>query len=324
MDTKDKLLKYCSSIGLDKIGFCRCRIFKELEQYYQFKKDKGFFNEFEEKDIEKKINPFVYMKEGRTIISVAFPYNFINEDNPSKVAFSMYCQGEDYHRVISFYLEKVCSFIKELGGKAEFFVDSNSLPEVYIASLSGIGFIGKNNLLITKEYGSYIFLGEIITDLYLEENMKIQESCRECNLCLKACPTASITSNNHNTCLSYLTQKKELSLDEMIKIKGSLFGCDICQRVCPNNTDVKASNIKEFQPLDYMFSPDLEELINLDNRSFIKYKRSSCSWRGKNLLIRNALINYMLLYKEKLVFMEATKSPYIKHCYYRLLEILKL
>jgi epoxyqueuosine reductase len=212
MDIKSKLLEYCVSIGLDKVGFCRCRNFNELKSIYEYRKDKGYFNEFEEEDIEKKLNPFIYMKEGKTIISIAFPYNFL-DSNSYLTSFSKYCLGEDYHKVISFYLQDICSFIKKLGGRAEYFVDSNSLPETYIASLAGIGFIGKNNLLITEEYGSYVFLGEIITNLSIEESIKKEESCMDCNLCLKACPTSSIGNKNHNTCLSYLTQKKELSKD---------------------------------------------------------------------------------------------------------------
>ena len=125
------------------------------------------------------------MEEGKTIISIAFPY--LHDQEHFDNGFSLYTRGNDYHRVLKDYLDKICEFIILRGGKAISFVDSNTLPERYIAYLAGVGFIGKNNMLITKEYGSYVFLGEIITDLEMydddngnfEELMKYKE-CGEC------------------------------------------------------------------------------------------------------------------------------------------------
>ena len=106
------------------------------------------------------------MQEGKTIISIAFPY--LHDGVYNSNGFSLYTRGLDYHRVVKSYLDKICEFIEKIGGKAMSFVDSNTLPERYIAYLSGIGFIGKNNMLITKKYGSFVFLGEIITDLDID------------------------------------------------------------------------------------------------------------------------------------------------------------
>ena len=132
----------------------------------------GLENEFEETDIEKRINPMWYMERGKTIISIAFPYLWV--ENNIENGFSKYTKGLDYHRVVKKYLDKICDFIKSKGGEAISFVDSNTLPERYIAYLANIGFIGKNNMIITEKYGSYVFLGEIITDLELA-NEEIRE-----------------------------------------------------------------------------------------------------------------------------------------------------
>lgn len=96
-----------------------------------------------------------YMEEGKTIISIAFPYLWV--ENNIENGFSKYTKGFDYHRVVKKYLDRICDFIKSNGGEAISFVDSNTLPERYIAYLSGVGFIGRNNMIITEKYGSYVF-----------------------------------------------------------------------------------------------------------------------------------------------------------------------
>ena len=300
---KEKIIKYCNSIGLDTIGFIKCRVFEELREFYLERKEKGLENEFEESDVEKRINPNVYMEDGKTIISIAFPYHMgeVNVDN----GFSIYTKGYDYHRVVNSYLDKVCTYIGKLGGKAIPLVDSNSLPERYIGYLAGIGIIGKNNILITKQYGSYVFLGEIITDLEIEcedsgtfEEVLNYEGCGDCNSCIDNCPTKSIITGrkNPNICSSYITQKKELSTVDYKLIKNRIFGCDICQNTCPHNKEVEVSKLGEFIPLEFMNTVDINFYANLNNKDFKeKLSRTSCGWRGKNVIRRNAIIR---LYNE--------------------------
>lgn len=300
---KEKILNYCNSIGLDTVGFIKCRRFDELREFYEFRKQNNLENEFEESDIEKRINPNVYMMEGKTIISIAFPYLW--EENNIDNGFSKYTKGLDYHRVVKSYLDKICTYINELGGMALSFVDSNMLPERYIAYLAGIGFIGKNNMIITKKYGSYVFLGEIITDLDIacideKSFLEVKEfkECNDCDKCFKECPTKSININrkNPNICSSYITQKKDLNDIEIKLLKGKIFGCDICQIKCPYNEEIEFSKIKEFKPLDFM--SHLESGIYADmNNKFFKdnISRTSCGWRGKNVVKRNAIIK---LYSE--------------------------
>ena len=153
VDNRLKIIKYCKELGLDTIGFTRCRKFYELQEMFQFRKANDIENIFEEKDINRRINPNLYMEEGKTIISIAFPYLYGKNFN-EEAYFSKYTQGLDYHLVIELYLKKICNFIEQLGGKAISFVDSNALPERYIAKLCGVGFIGKNQMLITSKYGS--------------------------------------------------------------------------------------------------------------------------------------------------------------------------
>jgi len=328
MDYKASIKEYCISMGLEMVGFSKCRVFSELASYLEKRRDNHVQNEFEEKDIARRINPFLYMEDGKTIISIAFPYFHGEECNSQgKVFFSKYTLGLDYHRVLPEYLEKICAHIENLGGKAEYFADSNALPERYIAYECGLGFIGKNNMLITKKYGSYVFLGEIITNLEMEPDVPMTTVCGSCFLCLGACPTDSLEKKNPNVCLSYITQKKELS-DECIKLlDGRLFGCDTCQDVCPYNSAASKSPLECFKPYKFMCDPDLEKLICMNNYEFReKYKKTASGWRGKGTIQRNALINFFISNPsaKSIIDKETITSPKLRDIYNRLLSIFKL
>lgn len=322
MNTKKKILEFCKGLGLTSIGFTECRVFHELKEFYNNRKKINIENEFEEQEIEKRINPFLYMENGKTIISIAFPY-YYEESRNTQIYFSKYTLGNDYHKVVSKYLEAICKHISTLGGKATYFVDSNALPERYISFLCGVGFIGKNNMLITKEYGSYVFLGEIITDLEIEWNEPMKPQCGECELCFTACPTKSInkSGSNPNICLSYVTQSKHIEDHWLSMFGGRIFGCDTCQDVCPFNKGVSASHIEEFQPYDFMKDINEEEILNMSKKDFNnKYKLTSCGWRGKNIIQRNLLINMFKLNKLCKKEKFSISSPYIHEYYDRLLK----
>lgn len=347
MDLRNEILEFCNDIGIDVIGFTGCRVFDELRGLLEKRKNDRVVNEFEEEDINKRINPFLYMSGGRTIISIAFPYLFSQDYNntDNKAKFSLYTLGRDYHTVALGYLNKICSFIKAKGFNALGFADNNFLPERHIAKLCGIGEIGRNGMLITKKYGSYVFLGEIITDLELDcssglENIKDEYiTCSQCGKCESECPQKCISREgiNSNACLAYITQKKNIGDEWFDKFNGRMFGCDTCQKACPHNIKVSFSLLSEFTPLSYMKNIDLKEIANINNRIFNeKYKITAAGWRGKNILQRNALINIFknehnkdrnsedaaISYLD--IISENIRSPYIKDYYSRLLKYYNL
>ncbi len=326
MSKKSEIIDFCSTIGLSEVGFCKCETFNESETFFRRRKELNIQNEFEEENVDKRINPKIYMEEGKTIISIAFPYLF-NKPIKEELYFSVYTRGRDYHKAVSEFLIKVCNFIYCLGGKAIYFVDSNVLPERYIALKSGVGFIGKNNMLINKRYGSYTFLGEIITDLYIESDELLMSKCGQCEKCLKACPTKSISKSacNPNICLSYITQKKYIDDEYFDKFQGRMFGCDTCQGVCPFNQTIDYSSLDEFRPFEFMNKINIDELLSIDNSIFkTKYGLTSSSWRGKNIIQRNVLINILTNTKSISMAKFYTNSTYVEEYYHRLLKYNKL
>lgn len=337
MGIKEDIINYCFSLGIDSVGFIKCRRFDELKAFFEKRKSLNLENEFEEKDIELRINSKEWFKEGKTIISIAFPYVFLDENMKVKSqddnGFSIYTEGLDYHYVVNKYLSRICEIIEAYGGKCKTFVDSNTLPERYLAYISGIGFIGKNNLIITKKYGSYVFLGEIITDLEFYDDDKrtfneidLFKECGDCTICYDKCPTKAINSvkKNCNICLSYITQKKDLEDWEIAKLRGRMFGCDTCQFSCPYNMKIENSKIEEFKPLAFLNEYNDDDIINMNNSEFKEsFKRTSCGWRGKNVLKRNAMIRKYVYKNECDETLKSIKfdSPYLNEYSNRIIEM---
>ena len=326
---KQQIEAFCRDIGLECFGWIPCRCFDELKDFYQMRQERKLQNEFEPKEIEKRINPFLYMEDGKAILSIAFPYN----DGAALVdnGFSVYTKRLDYHRVVKKYLEQIAEFIRTLGGEAMTFVDSNDLPERHIAYLAGLGFIGKNNMIITEQYGSYVFLGEIITNLEIPceeqgvyQDIKQHKECGSCENCLKVCPTKSINTQrcNPNICLSYLTQKKELTMQEIKLLRGNVFGCDFCQLKCPYNEAAQKSALEDFITLAYM--EEAPSVYAAMDNAFFKQKVSgtSCGWRGKNVIKRNAILR--MAYEGEAIEHLLGDSPYINGYIEKILQESKI
>ncbi len=211
-------------------------------------------------------------ENAQTIILAAFPYR-VKAQLPTNI--SRYAAVKDYHIVC----ENILNGIKEKLEKQfpknrfEIFVDNSPIPEVAAGVHSGLGVRGKNGLLINKKYGSFVFIGEIVTDLKIKED-KGDKKCLDCSRCKSACPV----SLQKQDCLSSVNQqKKELNESQKAQIRqnGCIWGCDICSEVCPMNEGVQYSNIKEFiNSYRDSFSPDEDR------------RDRAYNWR-KNVIDRN-------------------------------------
>lgn len=181
-------------------------------------------------------------ENAKTIIMCAFPYK-VKDEAPQ--ILSRYAAISDYHIVCGNMLAVACEELikKYPQNKFEYFCDNSPIPEVHAAAVAGLGVKGDNGLLITKDYGSFVFLGEIVTDLSIDCENKYSE-CAHCGKCKVACPVCLDKAN----CLSDISQKKQVTKQELQTLRkhNILWGCDICQNSCPLNKDKKSTYITEF------------------------------------------------------------------------------
>lgn len=228
---------------------------------------------------------------GKTALVFLFPY-YVGK---RKGNISLYARSNDYHITVKKYLMKIGEYITTLAADftAEIYCDINPLNERELAYRAGLGFYGKNRMLINPAYGSYFFIGCIIAsgfDIPLDSPLDM--SCLNCGVCIKECPGGALGENGFDIskCASDLSQKKGgLSpCEEDIVLKSGLaWGCDKCQEVCPHNKDVPVTPIAEFKENLIDFLPE-EDIASLSGRAFLrKYAGRAFSWRGKNVLLRN-------------------------------------
>ncbi|MDN4094385.1 tRNA epoxyqueuosine(34) reductase QueG [Brevibacillus agri] len=301
--TKQSIIDYAKEIGIDKIGFASADPFLTLKERLIEHREKGYESGFEEPDLEKRTNPSLLLEGARSLISIALAYPSKLE-NPPKSEPGAYrgilCRaawGVDYHHVLRDKLDKLGKFIQELepGAKIESMVDTGALSDRAVAERAGVGFVGKNCAVITPEFGSWVYLGELLTNLPLPIDHPIEEGCGDCNICVDACPTGALVQGgqlNAQRCVAFLTQVKDFIPDEFRgKIGNRLYGCDTCQTVCPKNRRINSNHHPEFQPDPEIAKPLLIPLLEMSNKEFKeKFGLSSSSWRGKKPIQRNAIL----------------------------------
>lgn len=300
MDLRQYIIDTSKELDIDIIGFTDGSPFYNLEDYLIKRQKENKQAEFEEDDIKKRIDPKLSFPGCKTIISIGLSYNnnFNKRANYKlKGILSKSSWGLDYHIVLKTRIENLIKEIeKVVDFNYKYFVDTGPLVDREVARRSGIGYYGKNCSIINDEYGSFIFLGYILTDLDIDNySTPLKSKCGDCDLCIKACPTGALERPykfNPKKCIAYLTQTKEtIPYESRKKIGTKIYGCDTCQMACPKNKDIKIPNHEEFLPEDTKGYMDIEELLSISNRQFKeKYGSMAGSWRGKNILRRNAII----------------------------------
>lgn len=300
---KQEIIEYSRIIGIDKIGFTSASPFTELKSRLLRQQELGYASGFEEKDIDKRVDPSLLLEESRSIIAIALAY-------PSKMKESVkgkrgerrgiFCRaswGEDYHTILRDRLEKLEAFISSKVPDARFrsMVDTGELADRAVAERAGIGWSGKNCSIITPEFGSYVYLGEMVTNLPLEPDAPIENQCGTCTKCLDACPTGALVQGgqlNAQRCIAFLTQTKGFMPEEFReKLGNRIYGCDTCQTVCPKNKGIDFHLHEEMEPDAEAVKPLLEPLLHLSNKEFKQtFGYMSGSWRGKKPIQRNAII----------------------------------
>ena len=246
------------SLGFTSIGISKATFLEEEAPKLEAWLKKGYQGEMSylENHFDKRLDPRLLVADAKSVVSLS--YNYFPEQQQEEGAYKLakYAYGQDYHLVIKDKLRALMAFIQEeigeVSGRA--FSDSAPIMERAWAQKSGLGWNGKNSLLIQKNAGSFFFLAELILDLELEEDTPFTtDHCGTCTRCIDACPTQAILPNNTvdgSKCISYFTieLKNELPSSEKGKFEDWMFGCDICQDVCPWNRFSKPHQEPLFQP----------------------------------------------------------------------------
>jgi epoxyqueuosine reductase len=267
------ILETAKSLGFSFCGMSKAEFLQEeaplLEQWlnrqYQGKM------QYLENHFDKRLDPTLLVPGAKSVVSLL--YNYTPEKDLSiehDLKIAKYAYGEDYHFVIKDKLKTFLSLLQEKFGDIEgrAFVDSAPVMERAWAKRSGLGWIGKNSLLLNRSMGSFFFVAELIIDLELEYDGPVKDYCGTCTACMDACPTDAIPQPyvvDGSKCISYFTieLKEEIPQDVKGKFENWIFGCDICQDVCPWNSFAKPHREKKFEPsssLQEMNAGDWKEI----------------------------------------------------------------
>ncbi|MGM9922721.1 MAG: tRNA epoxyqueuosine(34) reductase QueG [Bacillus sp. (in: firmicutes)] len=300
---KQDIIAYSKEIGIDKIGFTSADPFTELKDRLVRQQALNYQSGFEEPDLDKRTDPALIFEKPKSIIAIALAYpskmkeRVQGKKDERRGIFCRASWGVDYHIVVKQKLQLLESYIMEHvpGVRVKSMVDTGELVDRAVAERAGIGWSAKNCAIITPEFGSYVYLGEMITNLPFEPDAPLEDQCGTCRKCLDVCPTGALVNGGQidaKRCIAFLTQTKGIIPEEFRgKIGNRLYGCDSCQTVCPKNRGVDFHLHEEMEPEPGIAKPLLTPLLSMSNREFKeKFGHISGSWRGKKPIQRNAIV----------------------------------
>lgn len=300
---KQEIIDYSKTIGIDKIGFTTADPFLSLQARLYQQQMLGYQSGFEPKDLEKRVDPSLNLEGAASIIAIGLAYPAKLAPKPPNIkgsrrgSFSRASWGTDYHVIIRDRLSKLEAFILEKAPNAKLksMVDTGDLSDRAVAERAGLGAVGKHTNLITKEFGSYVYLGEMITTLPFPPDSPVEDLCGSCTLCIDTCPTGALVQGgqlNAQKCIAFLTQKKTSIAEPYRKAIGNrVYGCDTCQQVCPYNKGIDIHHHIEMEPDPEKVKPKLKSLLFINNRQFKEtFGEMAGSWRGRKPIQRNAVL----------------------------------
>jgi epoxyqueuosine reductase len=287
--------------GFDFCGISKADFLEDDARHLELWLNQGYHGKMKwmENHFDKRLDPRKLVPGAKSVISLLFNYFPSENYEDNEVRISKYAYGSDYHFVIKDRLKSFLAEIRELYGNVEgrVFVDSAPVLDRAWAAKSGLGWIGKNSMLITKQKGSFYFIAELIVDLELEPDGPTTDHCGSCTACIDACPTDAIIANkviDSNKCISYLTieLREEIPASFKNQMDGWAFGCDICQDVCPWNRFSKPHQVEELQPSNELKELHQSEWKELTEEVFKRvFKKSAVKRAGFIKLRQN--INFV-------------------------------
>lgn len=287
-------------LGFSQIAFAKARELTEegrrLEQWL----NKGYHGEmrYMENHFEKRIDPRKLVPGAKSVVCLLFNYYpKAEQEDPDAPKLAKYAYGKDYHFVLKDKLRQLLAWLEtQIGAtvNGRCFVDSAPVLERDWAKHSGLGWIGKNSLLLSPKQGSFFFLAELIVDLEFVYGNPIKDYCGTCRRCIEACPTDAIDEKGYfmdgSKCISYFTieLKEQLPEDMKAKFEDWMFGCDICQDVCPWNRFSSPHQEADFDPHPDLLRMKKEDWQELTEEVFRKvFKKSAVKRTKYKGLMRN-------------------------------------
>ncbi|MDD4636725.1 MAG: tRNA epoxyqueuosine(34) reductase QueG [Bacteroidales bacterium] len=299
MNAADLIKQEALRLGLDACGIAKAEAVDEEEAgHFQTWITEGFHGgmSYLERNKELRNDPRLLVENARSIIVVALNYYPHKHQHPTAPQIARYAYGMDYHFVLKEKLTNLLLFINRNIAPAQgrCFVDSAPVMESYWAWKAGIGWRGKNHLIILPHRGSYFFLGELILDLALPPDTPMNSHCGTCTSCQDACPTCAFVSPqilNAQRCISYQTieNHKEIPKEVSDLFGNRIYGCDRCQEVCPYNRFATPHTCKNLLPTNEFISMDHDDWINLDKVTFNRLFKKSAIQRGGYVKLREQL-----------------------------------
>ena len=299
---KRSIINKSIALGFSQCGFARCVPLEELRPFYDdFVREKRFAGmDYLERYANQRMEPGMLLPGARTVIALAMNYNppeNIPADNNFVIA--KYAYGRDYHLLMRERLDSLAQFMRSDDGdiRTKFFVDSGPVLEKAWAQRCGIGWQGKNTLVINKSIGSFFFIGIILTNLEVEPGQPVTDHCGACDQCAKACPAKALDvpyQLNISRCISYLTIENKAGFPEGVQpgLSDRIYGCDICQDVCPYNRNASVHTIPEFLPSEQLKQLRKKDWIAMTEPEFDQLFAGSPVMRlGYDGLMRNIRVN---------------------------------
>ena len=300
----DRIKRKARDIGFDAVGVARVQEYPHADALREWLRQ-GMHAEmaYIPRREAERLDPTKVVPGARTIVSVAKLYRTREiptdaRDDPTRGVISRYAWGDDYHDVMGAELKALRAWIEDASDEpfeSRVYVDSGPVLEREVAMLAGLGWIGKNTMLMSRELGSYFFLGEIITTLDLDPDAPVTDHCGSCVKCLDACPTDAFPEPyvlDARKCLSYLTIELKGAIPEGHRdgVGDQVFGCDICQEVCPwNQHHAQSSADPAVQPREWILNSTANEMASWSDDTWSERLRASALRRIKPWMWRRNL-----------------------------------
>ena len=292
--TAAELDRLAQELGIDVVGAARPAPYEETERHIHERRSRGLFADmrFTMAQPEVSCHPETLLEGAGTVVSAALCYYASGpEPGPAEGRLPRYTWADAYAELRT----KLDALGKRLGGRYRVLVDANQHVDREGAARSGVGFYGKNTMLITRRFGSWVVLGTLVTEVEVEATPRLELDCGECRLCIDACPTGALDEPgvlDSTRCLSYWTQSPEPIPAEYRRELGSrVYGCDVCQEVCPWNHGIERRRAHEPPRVEAEPVVSLVDWLEADGDDLVRrYERLYVPRNDPRYLRRNALV----------------------------------